>query len=400
MSHSATVELARELVRRRSETPDDAGCQTLLSQRLAAIGFTCEQINFHDVTNLWATRGREHHQTAKPLVVFAGHTDVVPTGPLAQWSMPPFDGAIKDGMLHGRGAADMKGSIACFVTACERFVEIHNNHSGGDHNGAIGLLITSDEEGVAKWGTQAVIAELDARKVKIDMCIVGEPTSSETFGDTVKVGRRGSINGKLIIRGKQGHIAYPHLAVNPLHTALPALADLVSRKWEQDEDRNEDQDENKRNQFFPPTGFQLSNINGGTGASNVIPGEIRIDFNFRYSPQTTDIKLKQQFEAILCQHHLDFEIQWGMPGYPYQTKPGALVDAVVASITEVTGRTPTRSTAGGTSDGRFIAPSGAQVVEFGPINATIHQINEQVSTTDLDLLSACYENILTRLLAP
>ncbi len=406
MSHSATIELARDLVCLQSETPNDAGCQQLLSQRLAAIGFTCEQINFHDVTNLWATRGLENHKPTKPLVVFAGHTDVVPTGPLEQWSIPPFDGAIQDGMLHGRGAADMKGSIACFVTACERFLETHNNHSGGDYRGTIGLLITSDEEGIAKWGTKAVIAELDSRNVKIDMCIVGEPTSSETFGDTVKVGRRGSINGKLIIRGKQGHIAYPHLAVNPLHTALPALADLVSRRWGQDENQDEgqnenqdeNQDENQRNGFFPPTGFQLSNINGGTGALNVIPGEIQIDFNFRYSPQTTDIKLKKQVEAILCQHNLDFELQWGMPGYPYQTKPGALVDAVVASITEVTGYSPTLSTTGGTSDGRFIAPSGAQVVEFGPINATIHQINEQVSTADLDLLSACYENILTRLL--
>ena len=376
MSYSATVELARSLVRLPSPTPDDGGCQALLSQRLVKIGFTCEQINFHGVTNLWATRGR-----AMPLVAFAGHTDVVPTGPLAQWSIPPFDGAIRDGMLHGRGAADMKGSIACFITACERFLEIHP-----DYHGSIGLLITSDEEGIAKWGTTAVIDTLASRGVKIDMCIVGEPTSATTFGDTVKVGRRGSLNGTLIINGRQGHIAYPHLAVNPLHTALPALVELVTKQWD------------NGNEFFQPTAFQLSNINGGTGATNVIPGQIRVDFNFRYSPEITASQLKEQVEAILCRHHLDFEIQWAMPGYPYQTKHGALVESVVASISEVVGRPPTLSTTGGTSDGRFIAPSGAEVVELGPINATIHQIDEQVSIADLDMLSKCYEHMLIRLL--
>ena len=376
MPHSATVELARSLVRRPSQTPDDAGCQALLSQRLEEIGFTCEPINFHDVSNLWAIRGN-----ATPLVVFAGHTDVVPTGALAQWSIPPFDGVIKEGMLHGRGAADMKGSIACFITACERFFERHDNC-----HGSIGLLITSDEEGIARWGTKAVIDTLDARDVRIDMCIVGEPTSVTTLGDTIKIGRRGSLNGRLTVNGKQGHIAYPHLARNPLHTALPALADLVAKQWD------------SGNDFFQPTALQLSNINGGTGATNVIPSHIQIDFNFRYSPETTANQLKEQVEAILSQHHLDFEIQWGMPGYPYQTQSGTLVDAVTASIVDVTRRLPTLSTTGGTSDGRFIAPSGAQVVEFGPINATIHQIDEQISITDLDLLSKCYENILTRLL--
>ncbi len=376
MSHSATVELARSLIRLQSETPNDAGCQALLSQRLADIGFSCEQINFHDVSNLWATRGN-----ATPRLVFAGHTDVVASGPVAQWSIPPFDGVLQDGMLHGRGAADMKGSIACFVTACQRFLERHNNY-----NGSIGLLITSDEEGIAKWGTQAVIKVLESRGIRIDMCIVGEPTSSETFGDTVKVGRRGSLNGRLMVHGKQGHIAYPHLAVNPLHIALPALTDLLSRQWDQG------------NELFQPTDFQLSNINGGTGATNVIPGQIQIDFNFRYSPETTDSALKQQVEAILSKHKLDFELQWAMPGYPYQTVAGVLLDAVVASIIELTGSSPTLSTSGGTSDGRFIAPTAAQVVELGPINATIHQIDEQVSTADLDLLSVCYENILTRLL--
>ncbi len=375
-----------------SQTPDDAGCQALLSQRLVDIGFTCKPMNFHDVTNLWATRGE-----SAPLVVFAGHTDVVPTGPLAQWSIPPFDGVVKAGMLHGRGSADMKGSIACFITACERFLERHNHYKG-----SIGLLITSDEEGVAKWGTQAVINALDARGVRIDMCIVGEPTSATTLGDTVKVGRRGSLNGKLTVNGKQGHIAYPHLAVNPLHTTLPALADLLATQWDAVNEQGNDQANRSgskvNNNLFQPTALQLSNMHGGTGATNVIPGHIQIDFNFRYSPQTTDSRLKEQVEAILHRHHLDFDIQWATPSYPYQTKQGQLVDAVVASISEVIGRPPTLSTTGGTSDGRFIAPSGTQVVEMGPINATIHQIDEQVSSADLDLLSTCYENILTRLL--
>ena len=376
MPVSATVEFARDLIRQKSVTPDDADCQSLISRRLTKIGFTFEQINFHDVSNLWAVRGRQ-----KPLLTFAGHTDVVPTGPLQQWSIPPFEGVIENGMLHGRGAADMKGSIACFVTACERFIE-----QNPDHDGAIGLLITSDEEGIAKWGTDAVMGELKTRDVSIDMCIVGEPTCSKVFGDTVKIGRRGSINGRLTVIGKQGHIAYPHLAENPLHTALPALTELVSRQWDQG------------NENFQPTMFQLSNINGGTGATNVIPGEVHIDFNFRYSPETNDVELKQEVEAILSSHNLQFEIEWGAPGSPYETRQGLLVNAVVESIVEITGVTPERSTSGGTSDGRFIAPTGTQVVELGPINATIHQIDEQVSTSDLDLLSQCYERILARLL--
>lgn len=381
MPHSASVELARDLIRLASVTPDDGGCQALLSQRLTRAGFSCEPMNFHDVSNLWATRGLESNRTIKPLLVFAGHTDVVPTGPLAQWSIPPFDGEITGGMLHGRGAADMKGSIACFVTACERFIASHNNHAG-----AIGLLITGDEEGIARWGTAAVMDALNARKLSIDMCIVGEPTSTERLGDTIKVGRRGSLNGKLTIRGKQGHIAYPHLAINPLHSALPALNELTTRQWDQG------------NQNFPPTSFQLSNIKGGTGAANVIPGEIQIDFNLRYSTETTDRKLTEEIENILQKYGLDFTIQWGRPGYPFATRKGALINAVSESIIEITGQPPILSTSGGTSDGRFIAPTGAQVVEFGPVNATIHQIDEQVSTADLELLSACYEKVLVKLL--
>ena len=377
MSHSGTIELARALITKASVTPLDAGCQQLLAERLSTVGFKCEQMNFEDVSNLWATRG-----DTKPLMVFAGHTDVVPTGPLEQWQVPPFDGEIRDGMLHGRGAADMKGSIASFITACERFVKKHPQHQG-----AIGLLITSDEEGTARWGTQAVMQELDSRGMNIDLCIVGEPTSTSDLGDMVKIGRRGSLNGKLRIKGIQGHVAYPHLANNPIHIALPALSDLTARQWDQG------------NEIFPPTCFQISNIKAGTGASNVVPGQIEIDFNFRYSPQTGADELKRIVPGIIGAHGLEFDIEWGTPSLPYQTRPGTLVEAVAAGIFEITGRTPELSATGGTSDGRFIAPTGAQVVEFGPLNATIHQINEQVSVADLDLLSACYENILKRILS-
>ncbi len=376
MSHSKTIELARTLITRASVTPLDAGCQQLLAMRLSAIGFQCEPMNFEDVSNLWAVRG-----DAEPLMVFAGHTDVVPTGPLEQWQIPPFDGEVRDGMLHGRGAADMKGSIAAFVTACERFVQKHPRHPG-----AIGLLITSDEEGPARWGTQAVMQELDSRGVKIDLCIVGEPTSTSALGDMVKIGRRGSLNGKLIIQGIQGHVAYPHLANNPIHIALPALSSLTARQWDQG------------NEIFPPTCFQISNIRAGTGASNVIPGQIEIDFNFRYSTQTDADQLKSETTAIIEEHGLEFDIEWSTPGLPYQTRPDTLVEAVAASIFESAGRLPELSATGGTSDGRFIAPTGAQVVEFGPLNATIHQIDEQVSVADLNLLSTCYENILKRIL--
>ncbi len=378
MPHSETIELARALITKASVTPLDAGCQPLLAERLSAIGFQCEPMNFEDVSNLWATRGG-----AKPLLVFAGHTDVVPTGPLQQWRIPPFAGEVRDGMLHGRGAADMKGSVAAFVTACERFVEKYPRHQG-----AIGLLITGDEEGPARWGTRAVMQELGNRGVNIDLCIVGEPTSTSVLGDMVKIGRRGSLNGKLTIKGTQGHVAYPHLANNPIHIALPALSDLTVRQWD------------AGNAIFPPTCLQISNIQAGTGASNVIPGEIEVNFNFRYSTQTDADQLMRETTAIIEARGLEFDIEWENPGLglPYQTQPGALVEAVSAGICEITGRTPELSATGGTSDGRFIAPTGAQVVEFGPLNATIHQIDEQVSVADLDLLSACYENILKRLL--
>ena len=372
-----TIELARALIKKASITPLDAGCQRLLAERLSAVGFNCESINFADVSNLWATRG-----DGKPLMVFAGHTDVVPTGPLEQWRIPPFDGAIRDGMLHGRGAADMKGSIASFITACERFVKKHPHHQG-----AIGLLITSDEEGAARWGTRAVMQELNNRGVHIDLCIVGEPTSTAHLGDIVKIGRRGSLNGKLTIQGTQGHVAYPHLADNPIHIALPALSDLTARQWD------------FGNELFPPTCLQISNIRAGTGASNVIPGQLEVDFNFRYSPETNADELQHETSEMIKAHGLEFDIEWGEPGLPYQTAPGALVEAVTAGILETIGRTPRLSATGGTSDGRFIAPTGAQVVEFGPINATIHQINERVSVADLDLLSTCYENILHRILS-
>ncbi len=377
MSHSGTIELARALIAKASVTPLDAGCQPLLAARLSAIGFQCEPMNFEDVSNLWAIRG-----DAKPLMVFAGHTDVVPTGPLEQWQIPPFDGEIRDGMLHGRGAADMKGGIAAFVTACERFVEKHPRHSG-----AIGLLITSDEEGPAHWGTQAVMQELDSRGVNIDLCIVGEPTSTSTLGDMVKIGRRGSLNGKLTIRGIQGHVAYPHLANNPIHIALPALSDLTARKWD------------AGNDIFPSTCLQISNIQAGTGAANVIPGQVEVDFNFRYSTQTDADQLMRETAGMIERRGLEFDIEWGAPALPWQTRSGALVEAVTAGIFEVTGRNPELSASGGASDGRFIAPTGAEVVEFGPLNATIHQIDEQVSVTDLDQLSACYENILKRILS-
>jgi succinyl-diaminopimelate desuccinylase len=377
MPHSPTVKLARELIRRVSVTPDDAGCQEVIADQLSRCGFQCEQINREDVTNLWATHGN-----GKPLVVFAGHTDVVPTGPLDQWTHDPFEGVISEGMLHGRGSADMKGSIASFLTACERFAGRHGNHIG-----TIGLLITSDEEGIARWGTRAVLDELNQRNIDIDMCIVGEPTSVERLGDMAKIGRRGTVGGKLIIHGKQGHIAYPQLALNPIHAALPALRELVERQWDRGNDN------------FLPTSFQFSNIHGGTGAANVIPGMLELDFNFRYSPVSTHTALMQQTEKILEDNSLSFDIDWGEPGLPYETVRGVLVETVQAAVEEVTGNTPEFTTTGGTSDGRYIAPTGAQVVELGPVNATIHQINEQVSIDDLDSLSRAYEKILELLLA-
>lgn len=387
MSTSATLKFAQQLIRRESVTPADAGCQALILSRLEKIGFVGEAMNFADVTNLWATRGPSKQNSrgkTEPLVVFAGHTDVVPPGPLEQWQILPFQGVIRDGMLHGRGAADMKGSIACFVTACERFAERHPNHRG-----TIGLLITSDEEGTARWGTREVMHTLANRNQHIDMCIIGEPSSATKLGDTIKVGRRGSINASLRIKGKQGHIAYPHPPPfdNPLHRAAHVITELLAIRWDAGCDS------------FPPTSFQLSNLNGGTGASNVIPGEVEIKFNLRYSPQITAHAIQQRIEKVLTQQRLDFEIDWMLSGEPFVTAPGKLREVVSSCVAAVTGRNPIHSTSGGTSDGRFIAPSGTEVVELGPVGATIHQIDERVCTADLEQLSTIYENILEKLLA-
>jgi len=373
---SETLELAKQLIARRSVTPEDAGCQELMIERLEAIGFTVERLRFGEVDNFWARRG-----DAEPLYAFAGHTDVVPTGDEANWKYPPFEPTVDNGMLYGRGAADMKGSLAAMVTACERFVEAHP-----DHKGSIGFLITSDEEGPAVNGTVKVVEHLEARGEKMTGCLVGEPSSTARVGDVIKNGRRGSLGGKLIVRGVQGHVAYPQLAKNPIHLAAPALAELVAAQWD------------AGNAFFPATTFQISNINGGTGATNVIPGELEVWFNFRFSTEVTPEELQRQVEAILDRHGLDYNLKWELSGLPFLTPSGALVDAAVKAVRAVTGQTPELSTAGGTSDGRFIAPTGAQVLELGPLNATIHKVNECVGVADLDLLSLMYEHILRELL--
>ena len=373
---SDTLDLARELIRRPSITPEDGGCQPLLQDRLHRAGFAGETLQFGDVTNLWSRRGGNG-----PLLVFAGHTDVVPTGPETRWNSPPFEPTERNGQLYGRGAADMKGSLAAFVTACERFVVRHP-----DHAGSIALLITSDEEGPAVDGTVKVVEALQARGIHIDWCIVGEPSSETQVADTVKNGRRGSLNGRLTVRGVQGHVAYPHKARNPIHLALPALLELTSEHWDDGNDS------------FPPTTFQISNINAGTGATNVIPGEAELLFNFRFSTESTAETLKQRTETVLQRYDLDYEIDWTLSAQPFLTEAGALVDATRAAIRDITGRDTILSTAGGTSDGRFIAPTGAQVVELGPVNASIHQVNEHTDSAGLDTLSAIYERILERLL--
>ncbi|MFC2970847.1 succinyl-diaminopimelate desuccinylase [Azotobacter bryophylli] len=375
---SPTLELACELIRRASVTPLDEGCQDLMMQRLAAAGFGVERMRIEDVENFWARRGGEG-----PVLCFAGHTDVVPTGPLNAWQHPPFEARIDaEGMLCGRGAADMKGSLAAMIVAVERFVADHPRHKG-----ALAFLITSDEEGPALHGTQAVVERLAERRERLDWCIVGEPSSTSQVGDIVKNGRRGSLNGSLRIRGKQGHVAYPHLAQNPIHLAAPALAELAAEHWD------------AGNAFFPPTSFQISNISAGTGATNVIPGELSALFNFRFSTESSVEDLQRRVAAILDKHGLDWQIDWSLSGLPFLTEPGALLDAVSASIRAVTGRDTTPSTSGGTSDGRFIATLGTQVVELGPVNATIHQINERVLASDLDLLTEIYYQTMVRLLA-
>lgn len=373
---SPTLELARDLIARPSVTPDDQGCQQLLADRLAALGFELEFMNFGAVTNLWARRGRQ-----APLLAFAGHTDVVPTGPETAWSSPPFRPTVRDGLLYGRGAADMKGSIAAMLTACERFVAAH-----ADHSGSLAFLITSDEEGVATEGTVKVVETLEARGEKIDWCLVGEPSSVARAGDVVKNGRRGSLSGTLTVRGTQGHVAYPHLADNPVHRALPALTELAATAWD------------NGNAFFPPTTFQISNLHAGTGATNVIPGTLEVLFNFRYSTETDAPTLQQRVQELLDSHGLDYRLDWFHSGAPFLTPAGALVDAVRSAVHEVTGLDTELSTSGGTSDGRFIAPTGAQVVELGPVNATIHKVDECVAVEELERLSQMYEAVLRQLL--
>lgn len=373
---SPTLILACELIARRSTTPDDAGCQKLMAERLGACGFRLEHMRFGAVDNLWARRGIDG-----PVLCFAGHTDVVPTGPSERWEQPPFEPLIKDGMLYGRGAADMKGSLAAMVVAVERFVAAFP-----DHRGSIAFLITSDEEGPATEGTVKVVETLVEREEYVDWCIVGEPSSTELVGDVVKNGRRGSLNAELTIKGKQGHVAYPHLARNPIHLAAPALAALTAETWD------------TGNDFFPPTSFQISNINSGTGATNVIPADLVALINFRFSTESTVDSLKARVTAILDQQGVDYELVWTLSGLPFLTEPGALLDGVRAAIRQVTGRETQPSTSGGTSDGRFIATMGTQVVELGPVNATIHQLNEHISAADLDTLTDIYEATLERLL--
>ena len=373
---SETLQLAQALIARRSLTPNDAGCQDILIGRLEKLGFKIERMRCGDVDNFWARRG-----TSSPVVAFAGHTDVVPSGPHESWFSPPFEPSIRDGMLYGRGAADMKTSVAAFITAIEAFLAQHP-----DHNGSIALLITSDEEGVAVDGTARVVEALKARGEMIDYCIVGEPTSNKLVGDMIKNGRRGSLSGTLIVKGVQGHIAYPHLVKNPIHLAAPAIAELAATTWD------------SGNEYFPPTSWQISNINGGTGATNVVPGTVEIWFNFRFSTASTEQYLKDKVHAILDKHGLEYELKWEFSGKPYLTAKGSLVDAISRAIEQSYGITPELSTSGGTSDGRFIADICPQVIEFGPLNATIHKINECVAVADIEPLKLTYLRTLEYLL--
>jgi succinyl-diaminopimelate desuccinylase len=373
---SPTIELAQALIRRASVTPEDEGCQSLMIERLEKLDFTIHRLRFGEVDNFWAIRG-----DSGPIFAFAGHTDVVPTGDASEWAHPPFEAKVENGMLHGRGAADMKGSLAAMITATESFVKVHP-----DHNGRIAFLITSDEEGPATNGTVKVVEWLEQRKETITWCLVGEPSSTQKLGDVIKNGRRGSLGGWLKVHGKQGHVAYPHLAENPIHLVSPAIAELSNEQWDQGND------------FFPATTFQVSNFNSGTGATNVIPGHVDIIFNFRFSTELDEDQLKSRTENILNKHGLRYDLEWKLSGQPFLTAKGDLVDAAVFAIEKNTGLHTELSTSGGTSDGRFIAPTGAQVLELGPLNATIHQVNECVSTEDLDTLSSIYTDILAELL--
>jgi succinyl-diaminopimelate desuccinylase len=374
---SATVALTQELVARASVTPADNGCQDLMIRRLEQAGFSVERLPFGNVQNFWARRG-----AASPVLCFAGHTDVVPTGPLEEWKSDPFVPTVRDGRLYGRGAADMKSGLAAMVTAAEAFVASHP-----DHKGSIAFLITSDEEGPSVDGTKRVVEVLRERGDRVDWCVVGEPSSDRTTGDTIKIGRRGSFSGRLTVFGVQGHIAYPQLAENPVHMLAPALAELTTRTWDQG------------NAHFQPTSFQISNITAGTGAPNVIPGELKARFNLRYSPVQTQQKLRETVEEILTRHNVRFAIDWYVSGEPFYTPPGPLSDAVVAAVEAETGTRPVFSTSGGTSDGRFIATLGSQVVELGVPNASIHKVNESVGVDEIDSLHRLYVGMLTKLLA-
>ena len=376
MPETASLQLAKQLIAQASVTPDDHGCQEIIAERLRAIGFAIEPMPFGRTQNLWA-----RHGNSTPLVCFAGHTDVVPPGPAEAWTSPPFQPTERNGKLYGRGTADMKTSIACFITACERFIAQPPQFSG-----SLALLITSDEEGDGKDGTVRVVETLRQRGEHIDYCIVGEPTAEHILGDTIKNGRRGSLSGSLTIHGKQGHIAYPHLAANPIHLAAPVLAELTAEHWD------------NGNTYFPPTGFQISNIHAGTGAPNVIPGELFVQFNFRFSTETDAESLQRRIKAILDKHHLHYSLQWQLSGQPFITEAGRLTQAAQAAIAEECGIQAVLSTSGGTSDGRFIKAIANELIELGPVNESIHQIDEHIELAAIPRLSAIYENILHRLL--
>ena len=373
---SETLELLKDLISRESVTPEDAGCQDLLAERLAKLSFKEERLDFNDTQNIWLRRGQ-----AKPLFTFLGHTDVVPPGPLEAWLSPPFVPTIRDGKLYGRGAADMKGGIACFLIAVERFVSKYP-----DHQGSIAVMLTSDEEGIATNGVVKVMEVLEQRHEKIDWCLVGEPSSDKKMGDVIRVGRRGSLCAKLTVIGIQGHVAYPELADNPIHRFAPALKELTEEVWDQG------------NTFFPPTSLQVSNINSGTGAENIIPGSAEVQFNLRFCTELNEAIIKQRTCAILDKYNFAYDIQWRLSGNPFLTEKGALIDATHAAIKTVTGFDTLDDTGGGTSDGRFIAPTGAQVIELGPLNESIHKINENVGIDDLEILTAIYEQIMVNLL--
>jgi succinyl-diaminopimelate desuccinylase len=374
---SATLDLLIDLISRPSVTPRDEGCLDVVADRLTPLGFKAERLNFHDTQNIWLRRGE-----VIPLFVFLGHTDVVPPGPLDQWDSPPFEPTIRDGKLYGRGTADMKGGIAAFVTAVERFI---TNHP--DHQGSIAVMLTSDEEGIAANGVVKVVEVLEARNEKIDWCLVGEPSSDVKIGDVIRVGRRGSLNGKLTIKGIQGHVAYPDLANNPIHAFAPALKELTEEVWD------------RGNSNFPPTSLQVANINGGTGAENIIPGHLDVQFNLRFCTELDEQAIKQRTHAILDKHGLNYELNWRLSGNPFLTQPGALIDATHAAVNAITGYEPKDDTGGGTSDGRFIAPTGAQVIELGALNESIHKINEHIGLHELETLSLIYEQVLKNLLA-